>query len=250
MAFFVSFRFAVCVRSASSKDHNNCFPHECKNYYRARRNIFALAFGASALYPKRMGRPGRKRKPGTREPNGQLCRNGRIDPLSPAQVRALITADLTIVASQEYATPAGRLMLTGEISTAQWAAAREWDIVASAYRQAIDAPAKDPKAQAIHSPRSRAADPDSYIGEIQAAADADAVAVYIDARDMLLVSVGFRVYETVCEVCEGLGRATTGWDDRERLKTGLGRLAAHWQLTGIDNRVKNNLDKRSREAKK
>ena len=192
---------------------------------------------------KRSGRP---RKVGHREPNGQLSRAQRqIEPaLAPAAIKALLASDLRIVQSLEYGTHVGRMMLDGKLTPLQWAAAKKWDRIADAYRQALCSPRINPKSPDLEPAGGTKIDPDTEAGARAAKRERIAREAFEGAMALVL-TLGRHTLTTVRECCEGMGRPCAGYEDLLRLQAGLSLLAAAWQLTEKPNGVRNALSKRA-----
>ena len=91
-----------------------------------------------------MSKAGRKRKPGTREPNGRLQRPAQS---SPAVYWQRERETLRVVSRHpEWESPAGVLCRAGEITTAQFAAALRFASERRAADAALGLPPRSPRA--------------------------------------------------------------------------------------------------------
>lgn len=107
-----------------------------------------------------MGKKGRPKKAGKREPNGRVQRPSKAETewqtMEPALRRRCVEMELDVtyenmrkVRGQEGGTPWGRLHLTSQISYRQMRAIGEYWMARERYLYAIDAPKENPKAASM-----------------------------------------------------------------------------------------------------
>lgn len=163
-----------------------------------------------------------------RTPSGQLSRAGQDREFPPAQVMRLRTAALAGLRSPEWGSELGRLFLESTITAAMYAAGRRWAEEAKGYQDAIGAvSARSGTLQrgALGHPP----DPDSEEGRLVVARESKQAQKFLRAR-IALVGAGAPVESIVRRCCED-NEAVIGMEELSKLRTGLMRLASHWNLT-------------------
>jgi hypothetical protein len=137
--------------------------------------------------------------------------------------------------AEEWGTEIGRLFLEGKIPAELFETGKRWARMAARYRSAINAPKPDAVACSFeHMGKTFSPDPDSKDGQDIAESDRNAVAVMLEAHEMLeahavLVAPGMLAERAVRAVCER-NESLCGVSELESLKTGLFWLAKHWGI--------------------
>ncbi len=156
-----------------------------------------------------------------RERNGRPQREKQFSPL---EIRRARDAALRGLRDPEWGTELGRLYLTGAISDQMYGAGKRWRSEAMTYRKAIGIfPVRS--ASLEQGIQSEPADPDSHRGQLEAAADREAMEHFFAAHAILLGCEGV-VRQLVEE-----DRSLCGIHELNIARAGLARLAAHYRLT-------------------
>lgn len=162
-----------------------------------------------------------------RESNGRIQREPQLPP--PSEVRRLRDAALAGMRDPVWGTEIGRLYLLGKISSAMFAAGKQWGEYAAKYSQALCSPSPDPKAVNWDRMGGEAPDPDSFEGRKEARRHAKAVQSFIDAS-AALKTAGSRSECAVRTVCER-NQVMFGHENQMALVVGLSTLSGFWGLT-------------------
>lgn len=128
-----------------------------------------------------------------------------------------------------WGTEIGRLYLVGKISSAMFAAGKQWGEYAARYSQALCSPSPDPKAVNWDRMGGEAPDPDTAEGRKEARRHARAVQSFIDAS-VALKHAGSRSERIVRMVCER-DQMLAGHENLIALSVGLSTLSGFWGLT-------------------
>jgi hypothetical protein len=127
-----------------------------------------------------------RRKPlAARTPSGQISRS-RPPPEgpSPAEVARLRDAALSGMRDAVWASSLGRLYLTGNLTSAQFAAGKRWAELVEQYTAACLSP-RQPRSARLERGEGTAIDPDSATGTKEARRHVKAVLSYLTARKVL-----------------------------------------------------------------
>lgn len=166
-------------------------------------------------------RPGRKRKAGDRFPGGKL-KSALESRASVSEVRRLTAAMLTHSRDAAWGSVPGRMFLLGQISAAEYDAAKKFSNLRAMVDVALGLPARNPKAL----------DYNRSIGGPPANDDKDWHAAAIRALDDAQAAVGWLTKElamverVAIEDCQ-----PETYMDRLAFTGGLKKLVEHWRLT-------------------
>lgn len=160
-----------------------------------------------------------------RERNGKPQRTQLPELPSATEVKRLQHAAMVGMRDAVWATHLGYYFLNGKITTAQFAAGKMWDDLATQYKRAIDTP-RLPVTANLERSGSSTLDVDSEEGRKRARREAAIAKAYTDARAMLR-NANPDILQAVIDVCEQ-NVLPVGVHGLEKLAIGLQLLAAFW----------------------
>lgn len=171
-----------------------------------------------------MGRPGRKRIPNAeRYPSGDIKPK---DEVSPLVAKRMMMAAAAKMIDAEWSTAIGRYFLTGQLSQAQYEAARKFGALAESYDRIMLGPR--PPSQSIGERiKSAEIDPFSEAGE----AEVERHKVILEAIEKARQVVGSqRTFDASRRLCTGMGQLPDNYESFILVKAGLDSLAIHWKI--------------------
>jgi hypothetical protein len=175
-----------------------------------------------------MAKPGRKRKPGAREPNGRPSRAEQERVYSPAAIKRMTDAAVMSAHDARLGTVLGRMLLAGDITPRQAGAGWQWAEIAFEYYQAIGATPLHVKAAGFErGAKGEAPDLDTPAGEAMSERDKRTVRRF-DRAFVVLQSQGAESATTCRRLCEGRGIAPDTYEQRVAAIRALDALAAHF----------------------
>jgi len=169
----------------------------------------------------------RRRNLGPRGETGRLLLKHSVDHalMSPTEIRRLVDASRAGLRSAEFSSEVGRLLLTGAITSAEFAVAQRWATLAADYSRACCGP-RPPRTPQVDANGGAEADPFSELGEREAKRNKRTIAEYTGGREILR-SCSPQTERVVTSVVVG-GFAAVGHADLKALHAGLGSLATWW----------------------
>lgn len=167
---------------------------------------------------------GRKRKAGTREPNGRIARKEAETSYAPVAIKRLADNAIAAASDPRLGTEAGRLLLAGKLSAKQAGAAWRWSEIAAEHARAIEAPSLK-GATFERAAKSAAPDEGTPAAESLNRSISRAVSRYKRARDVLDAR-GADVSRDTRLIAEGRGVALLTHEQHLRAQDGLEALAA------------------------
>lgn len=175
-----------------------------------------------------MARVGRKRKPGTREPNGRIERKSDEPRYSPAAVKRLTESAIALASDARLGTVIGRMLLAGDITTRQAGAGWHWAELAADYYSAIGAtPLHIRPVSLERGAKGEAPDIDSPAGELITERDRRVVKRF-ERAFIVLQAQGSETAAICRRLCEGRGIAPDTHEQRLSAIRALDALASHF----------------------
>lgn len=153
---------------------------------------------------------------------------------APAEVRALRDSAIAGATDPLWASMVGYLFLTGKIGPPQFAAGRQWTVLASDYRDAIQSPAATSKSPRLErGSHGHAVDIDSEAGQLEKRGHESAVRDFNAASEVVLAGGNLDRPEAFLRTFRDIVEndlAPAGLDERNKVDEALTRLAYHWGL--------------------
>jgi hypothetical protein len=176
-----------------------------------------------------MAKPGRKRRvDAERYPGGDIKPTHEISPIIAKRLMMAAAAKMT---DSEWGTVVGRYFLTGQISSAQYEAAKKFGALSESYDKMMQGP-KPPAQVTGERIISAQIDPFSEAGE----AEVERHKTVADSLDKLRGVIGSRsIFEDMRRMCAGLGELPENYARFLQVKAALGSLVIFWK---IDSRQK------------
>jgi hypothetical protein len=171
-----------------------------------------------------MARPGRKRKLNVeRYPSGEVK---PVEILSPILSKRLMMASAARMADEQWGSVIGRYFLTGQISSAQYEAARKFGALSETYDKIMQGP--KPPAQCIGERIiSAQVDPFSEAGE----AEVERHKQVNDNFERLRAVVGSRsLFDEMRRMCAGAGELPFNYERFLLIRAALGTLVIFWKI--------------------
>jgi hypothetical protein len=170
---------------------------------------------------------GRKRRTGTREPNGRASRRGERE-WAPTRIRRIIDDAYERSGNALFGYPLGQLALRQHIEPYHVAAGQRWAVLSAKYHAAVGAPPYCHAGKLEIGLVGPLPDVDTLLGQELSQTERDVINRRLRA-ERALMEIGYRTFVTVCDVCD-LNRYPPAWE-YDRLRAGLHKLAQLWALT-------------------
>lgn len=176
-----------------------------------------------------MAKPGRKRKLDVdRYPNGDIK---PANELSPTIVKRLMMAAAAKMVDAEWGSVIGRYFLTGQLSSAQYEAAKKFGALSESYDRMMQGP-KPPAKSTGERIVTVQIDPWSEAGE----AEVERHKLVAENLDKLRGVIGDRIiFDDLRRMCAGVGELPENYARFLQVKAALGSLVIFWK---IDSRQK------------
>ena len=171
-----------------------------------------------------MAKPGRKRKiDADRYPSGEVKPSHEISPIIAKRLMMAAAAKMT---DSEWGTVVGRYFLTGQISSAQYEAAKKFGALAESYDRMMQGP-KPPSQCMGERIVSAQIDPFSEAGE----AEVERHKVVSDSFEKIRGIVGNHLlFDEMRRVCGGVGELPENYARFLMIKAALGSLVIFWKI--------------------